>query len=114
VSKLVSSVQLDHLRHDTIKWKFTKDGMYTAPSAYGLQDAIRRSSLHYLQHLNLEGVGVSKMQNISMVSHARSLLIILLEVWSVTRKYAFNPPEIRFRYRSAIPPNAPIVDRLIP
>jgi hypothetical protein len=26
-----------------------------------------------------------------------SLLIILLEVWSVARKYAFNPPKIRFR-----------------
>jgi hypothetical protein len=25
-----------------------------------------------------------------------SLLIILLEVWSVARKYAFNPPKIRF------------------
>jgi hypothetical protein len=26
-----------------------------------------------------------------------SLLIILLQVWSVARKYAFNPPKVRFR-----------------
>jgi hypothetical protein len=26
-----------------------------------------------------------------------SLLIILLEVWSVARKYAFNPPKVRFQ-----------------
>jgi hypothetical protein len=26
----------------------------------------------------------------------KSLLIILLQVWSVARKYAFNPPKIRF------------------
>jgi hypothetical protein len=28
-----------------------------------------------------------------------SLLIILLQVWSVPRKYAFNPPKIRFIFR---------------
>jgi hypothetical protein len=35
--ELVSDVQLDHLRPDTIKWKFTKDGIYTASSAYNMQ-----------------------------------------------------------------------------
>jgi hypothetical protein len=31
-----------------------------------------------------------------VISPMLSLLIILLEVWSVARKYAFNPPKIRF------------------
>jgi hypothetical protein len=35
--EFVSGVQLDHLRPDTIKWKFTKDGMYTASSTYKMQ-----------------------------------------------------------------------------
>jgi hypothetical protein len=32
----------------------------------------------------------------------RSLLIILLEVWSVARKYAFNPPKIRLHPASRV------------
>jgi hypothetical protein len=34
-----------------------------------------------------------------------SLLIILLEVWSVTHKYAFNPSEIRFHLNTKLPTN---------
>jgi hypothetical protein len=30
------------------------------------------------------------------VTSISSLLIILLEVWSVARKYAFNPPKVCF------------------
>jgi hypothetical protein len=35
-----------------------------------------------------------------------SLLIILLQVWSVTRKYAFNPSKIRFHPNTKLPTNA--------
>jgi hypothetical protein len=33
---------------------------------------------------------------ISIICSFLSLLIILVEVWSVARKYVFNPPKIRF------------------
>jgi hypothetical protein len=40
-----------------------------------------------------------------------SLLIILLEVWSVARKYAFNPPKIRFYPETSNYPSLPSVSK---
>jgi hypothetical protein len=41
-----------------------------------------------------------------------SLLIILLEVWSVARKYVFNPPKVRF-YPVSLPHISTVPFRLV-
>jgi hypothetical protein len=56
-----------------------------------MKDTHDIASLHIAHKLMVDVV-------LSVATHgySASLLIILLEIWSVTRKYAFNPPKVRF------------------
>jgi hypothetical protein len=64
---------------------------------------IQQREHKYLTQVELSG-GLGPHSNFT--NPFESLLIILLEVWSVARKYAFNPPKVRFLLNTKLPTNA--------